>query len=158
MDLPRVVKPFNWSVPLSPPWKQLEWVILWGTKEICNWWQQKSLPNSYVYGSLHSVFSLSAQCLQKPAQSLHYSSCAYLATTTKLAYDQKKCARRTASHTFMLVCINSADSLHQSASSLHQVCIFTNHLLFPGQPVVRLQTRCRTRADFADFVQTRCTL
>jgi hypothetical protein len=26
--------------------------------------------------------------------------------------------------------------------------------LFPEQPVVGLQTRCRTRADFADLVQT----
>ena len=73
----------------------------------------------------------------------------------KLGYENKKVLQL---HTSMLVCIMSAIILHKSAFSMHQVCIFTNRRLFPDKPPVGLQTWCRTRADFADFVQNLCIL
>ena len=54
----------------------------------------------------------------------------------------------------MLVCITSAISLHKSAFSMHQVCIFINLRLFTDKPRVDMQNLSRTRADYADLVQT----
>ncbi len=56
--------------------------------------------------------------------------------------------------TFMLFCIISALSLHMSAQSVHQVCIFHTRDFSPEKKPGLMQTTCRTRADFADLVQT----
>jgi hypothetical protein len=56
--------------------------------------------------------------------------------------------------TFMLVCIISACSLHRYALSVYKVCIFQNSVFIPGKHTVLMQTMCKTRADFADLVQT----
>ena len=61
-------------------------------------------------------------------------------------------------HTYMLFCSLSAFSMHKSAFSMHQVCIFTNRGFSPEKPPVGLQTWCRTRAFCADFLQNRCIL
>jgi hypothetical protein len=57
-------------------------------------------------------------------------------------------------HSCMIVCIMYAKSMHWSAFSMHQVCIFINHPLFPDNRVVDMQTLCRIRAHSAHYMQT----
>ncbi len=61
-------------------------------------------------------------------------------------------------HTYMLVCVISANSLQKSACSMHQVCIFFHMGVFlrktPTSYADLMQNTCRLIADFCTLVRT----
>ena len=84
-----------------------------------------------MYDSVHNLCTMSAHKSAKVCiKSAWFILCI-------LAYDNRKVLEL---HTFVLFCIMSAESMHKSAFSMHQVCIFTNYELFPEQLVVGKQT------------------
>ena len=151
MNLPRAAKPF-WLQWLPPPYK--EWLILCGDcalLQILHW----SLSARLGFPASRPV--------EAPGSNQHRSiplaprgSCKNQSTVRKFATDENRKVQEL--HGCIKVCIMSAQNLLRSAKSVHQVCIFKNYWLFPGQPVVLMQTTCRTRADFADLKQTWCRL